>query len=68
MIQMNLQQSRDRVTDIEDKHGYQEEMWGRINWEIGIDICTFLYKIDVFTLIYKIRTYCIAQGALLNAL
>ena len=65
---MNLQQSRNRVTDIEDKHGYQEEMWGRINWEIGIDICILLYKIDVYTLIYKIRTYCIAQGALLNAL
>jgi len=47
MIQMNLQQSRNRVTDVEDKHGYQGEMWGRINWEIGIDICILLYKIDV---------------------
>ena len=35
---------------------------GGINWEIGIDIYTLQY------IKWIIRTYCIAQGTLLNTL
>ena len=41
------------------------ERWGGMNWESGIDIYTLL----ILCIKYKLmRTYCIAQGTLLNAL
>ena len=36
-------QNRNRVTDVENKHGYQGMRGGGINWEIWIDIYTLLY-------------------------
>ena len=41
-VQMNLSTNRNRVTDVENKHGYQGVRGGGINWEIGIDIYTLL--------------------------
>ena len=43
MMQRTYLQSRNRETDIENKH--MDTKWGRrngLNWEIGIDICTLL--------------------------
>ena len=61
MIQMNLQ---NRLSDVENEHVvYQvEKRRGGINWEIGIDIYTLLYIKQIT------RTYCMAQGTLLNTL
>ena len=36
-------QNRTRVTDVGNKHGYQEGKGEEINWEIGIDIYELLY-------------------------
>lgn len=36
-------QNRNRVTDVENKHGYQGASRGGINWEAGVDICILLY-------------------------
>ena len=44
-------------------HSKANLWWGEINWEIGIDIYTLL-NIKQKT----VRTYCVAQGALLNTL
>ena len=36
-------QNRNRVTDVENKHGYHGASRGGINWEAGVDICILLY-------------------------
>ena len=46
-----------------DLHSKTNLWWGEINWEIGIDTYTLL-NIKQKT----VRTYCVAQGALLNTL
>ena len=51
IVQMNLQQNRNRVTAIENKLMItkgESEGWrrGKIKWEPGIDIHTNMYKTD----------------------
>ena len=42
-IQMNLVIKQKRVTDVENKHGYQGIKRGGVNWEIGTNIQTLLF-------------------------
>ena len=35
-------QNRKKVTNVENKHGYQGARWGRINWKIDTDTYTLL--------------------------
>ena len=37
-VRMNLVIKQKRVTDVENKHGYQGIKGGGINWKIGINI------------------------------
>ena len=39
-------QSKNRDTDVENKHGYQGETGGGMNWEIGIDIYIYMLLTD----------------------
>ena len=51
-------QNRNRLTDIEDKWGYQRgKVRGRINWKLGINWYTLLT-----------RTYGTVQGTIFNIL
>ena len=63
---MNSLQNRNRLADLEKElmgTGVgRKGWWGGIDWEFGIDMCTLLY------LKQPTRTYCIAQGTLLNTL
>ena len=59
-------QGRNRDTDAENKHMDTKGRVNGMNWETGIDIYTNMYKIDKNRELMK--TCCIAQGTLLNAL
>ena len=43
MISINLLTKQNKLTGIENKHGYQRERGGWINWKFGITMYTLLY-------------------------